>query len=48
VGVNILKDKKNVFANIIDNSYREFYDEESKQLVYNHYKKDFELFDYEF
>lgn len=47
-GVNILKDKKNVFANITHNSYREFYDEETKQLVYNHYRKDFELFDYEF
>lgn len=48
IGVNILNEKKNIFSNIINNSYREFYDEETKNLIYNYYKKDFELFEYEF
>ena len=50
IGVTINKLKENVSVNIKTNdkfNYRQHYDEELREIVYTHYKKDFELFHYE-
>lgn len=47
IGLTIDKKRENVSSNTVNKSYRKHYDDDLKEFVYNHFKRDFELFNYE-